>query len=233
MAAWGTLHYLVHGRSSQTFGATVHQGAGKRRSVALTFDDGPSPQTADLLEYLRAEGIKATFFQCGLNVLRQPALAKRVAAEGHEVGNHTFSHARLCPQISRAPNIRSPRNIYRELADTQEILGKTSGKTPTLFRPPYGLRWFGVGGAQRRLGLLNVLWTVIAHDWEWPAERIAQHVLPHVTPGGILCFHDGRDTEAKVDLSEMLAALKLVIPVLKQQGYAFETVTELLTPDPA
>lgn len=162
---------------------------------------------------------------------RNPEIARRVRDEGHEIGNHTYTHARLCPQISRKPNLRTPRNIYRELAMTQEVLERVLGIAPTLFRPPYGLRWWGLGKAQRRLGLLGVLWTVIGHDWEWPAERIAEHVLANVSPGGILCLHDGRDIRESVDLSEMLRALHLIVPILRAEGYRFETVSQILTRD--
>ena len=94
------------------------------------------------------------------------------------------------------------------------------------------MRWYGLGAAQRRLGLLGVLWTVIGHDWEWPADRIAAYVLDHVAPGGILCLHDGRDIQQQVDGSEMLAAVQLIVPALKARGYTFQTVSELLTPEP-
>lgn len=227
----GALYDRLHCRTSRTFGESVSAGAGGRRSIALTFDDGPNADTAKLLDYLAAEGIRATFFQCGLNVLRHPQITRRVHAEGHEIGNHTFSHARLCPQISRQLNWRTPANIYRELAETQKILKSVTGESPTLFRPPYGLRWFGLGKAQRRLRLLGVRWTVIGHDWEWPAERIADHVLQHAAPGGIVCLHDGRDIQPVVDLAPLLGALKLIIPALKGQGYSFQTVSELLAPD--
>ena len=226
-----SLHYMVHGRPSKTFGLSVHRGVETRRSVALTFDDGPSRATPELLKYLAAEGIRATFFQCGMNVERHPEIARQVRDAGHEIGNHTYSHARLCPQISRKPNLRSPGNIFRELARTQEVLKRVVGVTPTLFRPPYGLRWWGLGKAQRRLGLLGVLWTVIAHDWEWPAERIAERLLANTSPGGILCLHDGRDIREEVDLSEMLEALHILVPTLRAAGYRFETVSQILTLD--
>ena len=232
---WGdlarALNNRFHVRTSHTFGESVSAGAGKRRSIALTFDDGPSVETAELLDYLASEGIRATFFQCGLNILRNPGTARRVHEEGHELGNHTFSHARLCPQVSRQPNWRTPQNIYRELAETQKILKSITGTDPTLFRPPYGLRWFGLGKAQRRLGLLGVRWTVIGHDWEWPADRVADFVLTSATPGGIICLHDGRDIQPMDDHRPLLEALRLIIPALKAQGYIFETVSELLTPD--
>ena len=227
-----TLRYRLHSRPSHTFGSSVHQGAGHRRSIALTFDDGPSEGTGALLDFLASEDIRATFFQCGLNVVRHPAMARRVREEGHEIGNHTYTHARLPPQLRRKPNIRTPVHIYQELAKTQEVLEQVVGVRPTLFRPPYGLRWFGLGEAQRRLGLLGVLWTVLAHDWEWPAARIAEHVITHSTAGGIVCLHDGRDIREHADLTEMLEALRVIVSALRADGYSFETVGQILTPDP-
>ncbi len=224
--------YGAFGRSAQVFGRSVYRGAGRRRSVALTFDDGPSPATPALLEYLAEQGVQATFFQCGMNVLRHREIAKRVFDAGHEIGNHTFSHPRLCPRLGWKPNLRSPGEIYRELAETQEILTSLSGVAPKLFRAPYGMRWWGLGAAQRRLGLLGVLWTVIAHDWAWPSGRIAPFVLDGVRPGGILCFHDGRDIQPEVDARATMAALKVIVPALRDRGYAFETVSQLLRPDP-
>ena len=223
----------VKARSSQLFGRSVYRGVGRRRSVALTFDDGPSEGTAALLRYLAQEGIRATFFQCGMNAERLPEVARSVSAAGHEIGNHTYSHPRLPPRLSRKPNLLGPETISRELARTQEILERLHGRTPRLFRAPYGMRWFGLREAQRRLGLLGVLWTVIGHDWEWPAERIAGHVLKNVGPGGIVCLHDGRDIRPAADLSEMLGALRVIVPALKARGYRFETVRALLEGDDA
>lgn len=224
------VHRLVHGHRSRVFGRAVRRGPAQRRSVALTFDDGPSPGTLPLLEYLAEQGIRATFFQCGLNVLRHREIAERVWDGGHEIGNHTFAHGRIPPRLSRSPNLRSPADIYRDLERTQEVLAEVTGEAPTLFRPPYGLRWFGLGRAQTRLGLTGVLWTAIGHDWEWPADRVARHVLQQVSPGGIVCLHDGRDIQQGVDVSEMLIAVKSIVAGLREQGYGFETVSELLRP---
>jgi peptidoglycan/xylan/chitin deacetylase (PgdA/CDA1 family) len=81
---------------------------------------------------------------------------------------------------------------------------------------------------QKRLGLLGVMWTVIGRDWVLPAHRIAARVLRKASPGGIICLHDGRGIQPKPDISEMLTALKEIVPVLKDRGYGFETVSELL-----
>lgn len=229
--AVAVLRYGVRGRSSQLFGRSVYQGAPGGKRIALTFDDGPSEGTPALLHYLAEQGIRATFFQCGINVERHPELARAVSAAGHEIGNHTYSHPRLCPRWSRSPNLLWPGEIFRELARTQAILKHTHGRAPTLFRAPYGMRWFGLRAAQRRLRLLGVLWTVIGHDWEWSAEKIAAFVLGRIASGGIICLHDGRDIQPGVDLSAMLSALRLMVSALQRQGYRFQTVSELLLPE--
>jgi peptidoglycan-N-acetylglucosamine deacetylase len=223
--------YGVRGRSSQLFGPSIYRGRGKRKSIALTFDDGPSEGSLALVDYLERQQVKATFFQCGMNVQRHPEIARNIYAAGHEIGNHTYSHARLCPRISREPNLLSPEAIYSELSRAQQAIQNETGANPTLFRAPYGLRWFGLAEAQRRLSLLGVMWTVIGNDWKWPAQRIAELVLRKSDAGGIICLHDGRNIQSKPDISETLLAVRKIIPALKDNGYLFETVSELLTPE--
>ena len=113
VAAAGVMAYGVAGRSSQFFGESVHRGPGRRRSLALTFDDGPSESTPELLEFLEEQRVPATFFQCGLNVRRHPAIARMVRDEGHEIGNHTFSHPALGPHLSTGLFLRAGRSSTR------------------------------------------------------------------------------------------------------------------------
>ena len=215
-----TLAYGSLSKSSQLFGPSVYRGPGQRRSIALTFDDGPSEGTLPLLEYLAKEKITATFFQCGMNVRRLPSIAGEVVANGHQLGNHTYSHPKL-PFKSRA-------RIDQEFTRAQRIIQSETGFTPMLLRAPYGYRWLGMARVQQKLSLLGVMWTVIGNDWKWPADRIAKHVLAHASPGGIICLHDGRTVEPNPDISEMLSALRLIVRRLKDRGYRFETVSDLL-----
>lgn len=214
-AAYGSVS-----RSSQLFGPSVYRGPGRRRSIALTFDDGPSEGTLRLLDYLSVEGIKATFFQCGMNVRRLPRIAGEVAARGHQLGNHTYSHPKL--------PFKSATFIDREFTETQHIIQSETGVAPMLLRPPYGFRWLGMREVQHKLALLGVMWTVMGFDWRWPVSRIAKHVLARVAPGGIVCLHDGRGIASRPDVSRTVAAVREIVPVLKDQGYSFETVSELL-----
>src|SRR5204863_6685277 len=126
-------------------------------AVALTFDDGPSESTPAILEVLAEAGARATFFQVGANALRLPDLARRVAREGHEIANHTQSHPRfyLC----------SPATISRQIEQAQQSLSEVHGREPTLFRPPYGARWFGMFSALERSKLRSVMWSVSSCDW--------------------------------------------------------------------
>lgn len=214
-AAYGSLS-----RTSQLFGPSVYRGPGQRRSVALTFDDGPSEGSMKILEYLDRQQVWATFFQCGMNVRRCPQVARQVAAAGHQLGNHTYSHPRL--------PFKSPEFIDHEVTEAQKVITEETGLSPMLLRAPYGFRWMGLRDVQQRLALLGVMWTVIGNDWRWPAERIAQHVLKGVQPGGIICLHDGRGVQVNPDTSATLRALELIVPVLKDNGFKFEIVSDLM-----
>lgn len=212
--------YGVFSKSSQLFGPSIYRGHGKRRSIALTFDDGPSEGTLDLLDYLNSQAIKATFFQCGANVRRNPDVAGQVAAEGHEIGNHTYSHPRL--------PFKSKEFIEREFAETQNVIEGETGVVPMILRPPYGFRWAGMRAVQQKLSLLGVLWTVIGNDWRWPAAQVARRILRNAGPGGIVCLHDGRAIAPNPDITQTVKAVREIVPVLRDHGYAFETVTDLL-----
>ncbi|HSU62044.1 MAG TPA: polysaccharide deacetylase family protein [Bryobacteraceae bacterium] len=218
-AAYGSVS-----KSSQLFGPSVYRGAVGRRSVALTFDDGPTESTLALLDYLESEGAMATFFQCGMNVQRFPHIAGRVVAAGHEIGNHTFSHPRL--------TFRSPEFIDREITEAQKIIQFETGITPMLLRPPYGFRWPGMRAVQYKLSLLGVMWTVMGYDWRWPAKRIAEYVLARSFPGGIICLHDGRGVQQSPDITQTLEAVRTIVPVLKDLGYKFEVVSDILRDTP-
>jgi peptidoglycan/xylan/chitin deacetylase (PgdA/CDA1 family) len=222
VVAAGAMGYAVRGRSSSIFAPSVYRGDRLRHSIALTFDDGPSESTPALLELLAEHNVRATFFMCGKNARRCAPIARAVAAAGHEIGNHTDSHPRL--------DFHSPEFIYRELALAQESIRKTTGIQPRLFRAPYGVRWFGLRSAQARLQLQGVMWTVIGRDWHWPASRISRLLLSCADNGAIVCLHDGRAIERAPDIRATLEAVEYVIPILKDRGFQFETVTQILCP---
>src|SRR6266404_616255 len=124
MAVTGLTGRGVFNRKSTLLAPSIWRGPTDRPAIALTFDDGPSESTADILELLQRHRITATFFQCGANVRRLPQVAREVCAAGHEVGNHTDTHPRL--------PFKSPGFIYRELARAQETIEQVTGKRPSV-----------------------------------------------------------------------------------------------------
>ena len=211
--------WAVRGRSSSVFGPSVWRGTPGRRAIALTFDDGPSPATPEILNILAQYNVPATFFQCGANVLRAPELSQAVCAGPHEIGNHSHTH----------PNFALRRiEIGNEFARAQEAIVQTTSRTPTLMRAPYGVRWFGFREMQERLGLTGVMWTVIGRDWKLPASAIAERVLSGTDDGAIICLHDARELQKNPDVSQTMEAVRRIVPALLEQGYHFETVSQLL-----
>jgi peptidoglycan/xylan/chitin deacetylase (PgdA/CDA1 family) len=216
------LAYAVRGRSSQFFGPSVYRGPGSSRSIAITFDDGPSEGTLPLLEILSKSNVPATFFQCGQNIRRLSAVAREVVAAGHEIGNHTHTHPPLY--------LRSAAAIESEFRTAQSTIEDALGVTPTLMRAPFGARWFGFRRMQARLRLLGVMWTVIGLDWKLDASAITARVLSRVRNGAIICLHDGRQLVSRPDVRSTLDAVQQIIPSLIGRGFKFQTVSQLLCP---
>lgn len=214
--------WAVRGRSSRVFAPSVWRGPRHRRALALTFDDGPSESTPAVLDILARHGVSATFFQIGANVERLPPVARAVAAAGHEIGNHSHTHPLFC--------FRSPSFMEADLARAQQAIEDHAGARPAWFRAPFGARWFGLGGVQRRLRLNAVMWTVIGYDWSRKADAIARRVTGGISNGAIICLHDGRELRAQPDIAETVKAVRRLVPMLLDQGYKFETVSRLLCP---
>lgn len=189
--------------------STPASAAGNAPTVALTFDDGPGPTTNGVLDVLAREGVRATFFDVGVHVAADPGTVRRELADGHDVGNHSWSHAALTALPDQA--------IAGEIDRTQDALVAAGAPRPNCFRPPYGLIDGRVGAAAARAGTTPVLWTVDPKDWSRPgAAAIAARVLGSVAPGGVVLLHDGGG-----DRSQTLQALPVIIDGLKQRGYRF------------
>jgi len=220
--AAGALAWAVRGRSAAVFGPSVWRGPRDRPTIALTFDDGPSESTPEILEILDRHKVSATFFQCGMNVERLPGIARSVAQAGHEIGNHTYSHPMLC--------FRSSGYMEDELSRTQDIIGSHTGAWPVWFRAPFGVRWFGLSGPLRKLHLTGVMWTVIGYDWSLKASDVVGRVAQRASNGAILCLHDGRELRVRPEVGQTVEAVRKLVPLLLDRGYEFETVSRLLCP---
>ena len=205
---------------AQAWGRGFHRGPRGRREIALTFDDGPSECTPAVLDVLQHYGLRATFFVCGKNVEQFPALLRQVAAAGHEIGNHTYSHPGLL--------LRSASRIRLELERTQDAIEEVAGVRPRLFRPPYGVRAPSLRGIQDGLGLTTVMWTVIGNDWKLGRAAIAERVLRRVREGGIICLHDGHEVYHPADRRETVAALPGIVEGLHRRGFSFVTAGRML-----
>jgi peptidoglycan-N-acetylglucosamine deacetylase len=192
---------------------------GEKR-VAITFDDGPHPvHTVEILEMCARKGIRATFFVVGRRVRRFPEIAARIAAEGHDLGNHTDRHLPL--------SVFPPAMIRRELTVTHELVLRAAGVAPAFFRPPMG--WFNgvVVNEAMRMGYRPVIGSIHAHDSRRPgADEIAGHVLSRIEPGAIIILHDG-GWRMSSDRSQTVRAVDRITSELLEQGYRFETLSEL------
>jgi peptidoglycan/xylan/chitin deacetylase (PgdA/CDA1 family) len=221
-AASGLLAWAARGRASGVFGPSVWRGDRTRRAVALTFDDGPSESTPAILDILARHNVPATFFQIGANVERLPEIARAVRQAGHTIGNHSYSHPLFC--------LRRPRFMETELRLAQEAIQEHAGVRPLWFRAPFGGRWFGLSGVQRRLGLIGVMWTAIGYDWKAEAETVVMRLARQAANGAILCLHDGRELRIRPDVGATVEAVRRLVPLLRDRGFEFETVSRLLCP---
>lgn len=192
-------------------------GSREEKIIALTFDDGPHPkETHKILDVLDKYNIKATFFVVGKHASWYSEPLIRASKEGHEIGNHTFSH----PDISNL----SSDDIKREIKECEDTLVKLTGKRPTLFRPPYGsYSEEKLGEIAKESGYKIILWTTIdAKDWKNPPpSQISDCIINKAKNGDIILLHDyGTENTVK--------ALDTIIPEMIKKGYKFVTVSELI-----
>ena len=195
----------------------VYRHDNNSKRIALTFDDGPHYKyTAEILDILKEYGAKATFFVVGELAERYPELILRELAEGHEVGNHTWSH----PKMAKLTNDQ----LKNEILHTERLLNEIADYRPKLFRPPEG----SFKKSSEELAESNdytlILWTVDTRDWaHTPVEQIAEMVENETEAGSIILCHDfiGRDSPTP-------DALRKFIPALLDKGFEFVTVSELL-----
>lgn len=184
----------------------------KVKCIALTFDDGPGPYTAKLLDMLAARHVKATFFLIGGNIRGREAVVRRELADGHAVGDHTWSH----PSLSAL----SDGAIRSQLARTLGEIRRATGRGTTLMRPPYGATNRQVAVVTDRMGLAQILWSVDTNDWLDRNSAIVTHrAVSWARPGGIILMHDIHPTTVN--------AVPAILAGLARRGFTFVTVPEL------
>ena len=213
--ATGGCAYAAYWPASQLFGSTLVAPA-RPGELALTFDDGPNPAwTPRLLDLLASHDVRATFFLVGSYALAQPALVKQIAAAGHHIGNHSWSHLNL----AFAPASR----IKEELTRTSQTLEQIAGVPIRYFRPPFGARRPETLRAARRLGMVPVLWNAMTSDWKNPpADSIAERLVRKIDAltgqgrAANIVLHDGSHLDPVANRAPSIAAANQLITYYKK-----------------
>ncbi|MGR6916191.1 polysaccharide deacetylase family protein [[Actinomadura] parvosata] len=183
------------------------------KCIALTFDDGPGKYAGTLLDTLKKYDAKATFFLEGQYVKSRPQFVKRMAAEGHELGNHSYSHPDFTK--SEAGTIRS------EIQKTQDAVKKAAGVEPKLLRPPYGLADLQVSDIAAEFGMPMILWTAGSQDWSSKnVDAIQKQTLAVAKPNGIILMHDW--------VKQTVDGMPALIKTLQSKGYHLVTVSDVV-----
>lgn len=215
--------YATMAPESQLYGRTFTHGSDPNQ-IALTYDDGPNdPHTLHLLDVLARYEAKATFFLIGKYVRQRPEIARAIAAAGHEIGNHTYSHPNLI--------FASASQLRQELEDCRKALEDALGSGISLFRPPFGGRRPNVLRTARALGMQPVMWSVTAYDWSAKSpepiiEKVTRQVDSHRRPQSeIVLLHDGGHLAFGADRSHTVEATRCLLE--RYAGKKFVAVSGL------
>jgi peptidoglycan-N-acetylglucosamine deacetylase len=199
--------------------------------VALTYDDGPSEWTVPILEHFAEHDARATFFVLGnaIDGEERRATLRRTVAEGHEIGNHTFSHPGDLATLDEAV-------IREEIGRAQSSIREVAGVEPVYWRTPFLRTSERLLSVVSTLGLTHVGCSVMPGDWELDADEIAEGVRPHLRPGAVIVLHDGRPEDEPPELSrptreETATATGTILEDMSRLGLRAVTVSELVAAD--
>ncbi|MCF7858066.1 MAG: polysaccharide deacetylase family protein [Candidatus Cloacimonetes bacterium] len=196
----------------------------EKKIIALTFDDGPHPEfTEELLDIFKEKNVKATFFVTGTNIESQKHLILRMINEGHELGNHSYSHKNLI--------FRSPGKIRDEILKTDKLLRELGVKGAIHFRPPFGRILLSACFVMQSLKKKVIMWNIPTKDFKEPyPEVIISRIYNRLKPGSIIVLHDsGLSRNGKnIDRKATIAAVKEIVQELPKRGYQFKTISELI-----
>ncbi len=197
-------------------GMIIRHGNRKNWSVALTFDDGPQdPYTDQILDILAKYSIKATFFLTGGNVKQNPDIVRRIISDGHEVGNHSYSHKTM--------RCRSLKWLRSEIEETDKQILQVGASQPVYFRPPFGRTSFQLIYLLKKMKKKMILWDIGPKDFKYAhSYEILGKVLKKLKPGSIIVLHDGGG-----DRSVTVEAVNILVKDIREMGYKFVTISEL------
>jgi peptidoglycan/xylan/chitin deacetylase (PgdA/CDA1 family) len=212
------LYLLLNSDQFQLFGEMVDRIETSEKVVALTFDDGPTPdRTREILSILESEKTPATFFLNGNSLVRYPDAGRLLVNSGHEIGNHSYSHKRMV--------FMSYAEVTRELESTEKIIRDYGYKGPLYFRPPFGKKLFSLPWYLKNNNIKTITWDVQPETWATPRASIEERIergINGTKPGSIILMHVMHGD------NKSMAAVKPIIKQLKADGYRFVTVSELL-----
>ena len=222
LALTSLLAYGTFSPNCPLFGPVIGHGPSTARRVYLTFDDGPNPgATERILDVLAAAQVPAAFFQVGNHVRRFPAIARRVADAGYEIGNHTDQHAKL--------HCKGPRFTRHALTAAHQTLVDVTGATPRSFRAPHGYHTPFVHRAARELGYDVIGWSYGVWDTALPgSEVIRARVRRGLKPGAVILLHDGDGYDPQGDRRQTADALPGIVRDVRDAGYEFAPLSELM-----
>lgn len=210
------LYVLMNSRTYQVAGRIVARVKTDERVVALTLDDGPSERTPDILKTLADADIPATFYLIGNELADRPDDGRAIADAGHEIGNHTYHHRRMV--------FVTPGFVRDEIESTDAEIAKTGYQGPVTFRPPNGKKLFALPLYLYSHDRVTVTWDVEPDSGKSPStDEIVADTVENVRPGSIILLHTMYDSGAP-----SLAAIPRIAQALKDQGYRFVTVSQLL-----
>ncbi len=210
------LFQISKSRTFQFFGEIYPRIETSEKVVALTFDDGPTRiHTDEILKILRDENVKATFYLMGSSIAENPGEAEKLIADGHEIGNHTFNHERMI--------LVTPSFVKSEIERTDELIRKSGYQKDLTFRPPFGKKLIALPWYLSEHNRKTVTWDVEPETFFEKSDDIIKNVLDKTNNGSIILLHVMYDSRA-----ESMKSVRPIIDGLKEKGFEFKTISELI-----
>lgn len=210
------LFQISKSRTFQFFGEIYPRVETSEKVVALTFDDGPTHvHTDEILRILRDENVKATFFVIGGAIEENPGELEKIIADGHEIGNHTYNHDRMM--------LVTPSFVKSEIERTDELIGKAGYEKDLTFRPPYGKKLFALPWYLSEHNRKSITWDIEPETYFEKSDEIIKNVLDNTNNGSIILLHVMYDS-----CTESMKSVRPIIEKLKEKGFDFKTVSELI-----
>ncbi|MCW3489761.1 polysaccharide deacetylase family protein [Dethiobacter alkaliphilus] len=218
IALLATAYNISNSRSFQFFGGIVDRVQTQQKVVALTFDDGPTEKTDEILKLLEFLDVKATFFVSGWELEQNIEEGRRIVSAGHEIGNHSYSHKRMV--------LKSPGFIKEDIEKTDQLIRQVGYEGEIHFRPPNAKKLLILPYMLRQFDTKTIMWDVEPDSYPQIAsssDKIVDHVVENVEPGSIILLHVMYESRR-----ESLNSVEGIVEALRRDGYTFKTVSELL-----